>query len=378
MQKNRVYFTGTLPKKGQTPFGGGEVGNVRTVSMLELFGYEVRVIRRLRSNAKDSNLKRRITYPIRCVFNLLEWFVVLLIGRRKYSVAHISGFYGVTIPVETVQVFLAKLLGYKLIYEMRGGGATTYYLEGSATYKKQFRYIVGKADYIFSQGKENEPLLQELCSTPIFYYPNSVKSGFYLEDMPDKSDDIIRLLFYGRVESEKNPLLIVEVAAILQKRFQNIRLSIIGDGQPDYIEKVMTCMETKLKKDSYELLPGCEHDSLLPLIKDKHFYIFPSEQPREGQSNAITEAMSLGIIPIASPQGFSRSTIGDDNLIVEELSAKAYADRIASIIENGEIAKYSSFVRKRFLDNFTESVVFERARIMYSEIFESKHRRLEL
>ena len=364
-----VYFTGTLPKKGETPFGGGEVGNVRTINMLGKGGYKVETVRRLRSDAGNGQIRRILTYPIRTFRNAIKWFFVLLIGTRKNSVAHISGFYGTTIFVETLQVFIAKMLGYKLIYELRGGGATQYFDNGSSSYRKQFKYILNKADYLFSQGKENEPLLRQLCNKPIYHYPNCVQKGFYPEVLSPKPKDRINLLFFGRIEKEKNPLLIVDVASLLQKEFPNITLTILGNGQKELIEQVNNHMANKLLTGSYHLLPGCEHEKLREVFVDKHFYIFPSVQPREGQSNAVTEVMSYGIIPIASPQGFNRSTIGDDRLIVNELTADAYAKRIALIIRNEEIGKYSCFVRNHFLNNYTEEVVFERTLEEYSKVF---------
>ena len=365
---NTIYFTGSLPQQERPPVGGGEVGNLRTVRMLESFGYDVKIVRRLRSNTKDSKLKRLLTYPFRFLRNIVCLFFVLLFGHRKGNVVHISGFAGVTIFIETVQMCIAKMLGYKTIYELRGGGIVVFYESGGEWYKKQFRFLVNKSDYIFTQGRENEELLKSICDTPIFYYPNCVQDGFYPVTMPEKRRDKICLLFYGRIEKEKNPQMIVQIASLLQRRFDNITLTMIGNGQEEVLKAVSRSMEDNLEKESFILLPGCDHNELQKIIADKHFYVFPSEQPREGQSNAVTEAMSLGIIPIASPQGFSRSTIGDDFLIVDELSAEAYAQRIASIIEDGKIEFYSKFVRKRFLENFTETIVFEKAKVEYSKI----------
>ena len=369
MKNKIVYFTGSLPQKGQPPYGGGEVGNVRTIRMLEEGGYKVIAVHRLRSNAADSKLKSLVTYPFRTLVNIINWFFVLLFGNRKRGIAHVSGFYGHTILVETLQVFFAKLLGYRLIYELRGGGATDYYENGSVGYKKQFRFILNKADFLFSQGKENEPLLRSLCNKPVYYYPNCVQKGFYPISLTPKPENKINLLFFGRIEKEKNPLLIVEVATLLQKQFANITLTILGNGQNDLIEQIRRQMVEKLREGSFQLLPGCDHDKLQDVLKNKHFYIFPSTQPREGQSNAVTEVMSYGIIPIASPQGFNCSTVGCEELIVRELTAEAYSNRISSIIRNNEIEKYSKYVRTRFLNNFTEEVVFKQTIDEYSTFF---------
>ena len=375
MDTKIVYFTGSLPRKGETPFGGGEVGNVRTIRMLKSFGYHVVAVRKQRSNAKSSWFTNRLQYPFRTLTNTIKWFFVLLFGSRKNSIAHVSGFYGKTIYVETLQVFIAKLLGYRLVYELRGGGATTFYENGSKTYRKQFRYILNKADFLLSQGKENEPLLFSICNTPVFYYPNCVQQGFYPDELPQINEKSINLLFFGRIEEVKNPLLIVKATSLLQKEFDNITLTMLGNGKTELIEMVRKQMQNTLRTGTWQLMPGCSHDELKGLFVNKHFYVFPSQQPREGQSNAVTEAMGYGIIPIASPQGFNRSTIGNDFLIVNDLTAESYAERIATIIRNGDIETYSCFVRGRFLENYTESAVFNRVKGVYATFFEKERRK---
>ena len=249
-------------------------------------------------------------------------------------------------------------------------GAEKYYATGSKSYRRQFRYLIRKADYIFSQGKENEPFLKGLSTKPVYHYPNCVQKGFYPDHLPQKPSDCINLLFFGRVEPEKHPDLIVEAASLLQKQFADVRLTIVGGGQEDYLLEIKQQMERLLKPGSYHFRKGCENAQLPEILMDKHFYVFPSTQPREGQSNAVTEAMSFGIIPIASPQGFNRSTIGEDDLIVESLTAEAYADRMAAIIRKGALSLYSERVYRRFCEHYTEEVVFERMADVYHTIMQ--------
>ena len=207
-----------------------------------------------------------------------------------------------------------------------------------------------------------------MCDTPVFHYPNCVEDGFYPEFLHEKPNDKINLLFFGRIQPAKNPLLIIETTALLQRQFVNITLTMVGNGQKEYLEKVRKAMEEYLLPGSYTLISGCSHKELQKYLYDKHFYIFPSIEVREGQSNAVTEAMSFGIIPIASPQGFNRSTIGDDFLIVDDLTAEAYAERISYIIRTGKMKEFSSFVRERFLSLFTEKSVFEKTKEVYTKL----------
>ena len=265
---------------------------------------------------------------------------------------------------------IIKMLGYRVVYELRGGGAVDFWENGSVFYKQMFRYIICKACYVFSQGQENIPLIRSITDVPVYHYANCVEDDFAPEQIPDKPTDCVNLLFYGRIEENKHVDMIVEIAAMVQKSVRNVFLTIIGNGKADYIEHVKNMMKSMLQPDSFTYVPGCKHEVLFSLLMDKHFYIFPSTQTREGQSNSVTECMAYGIVPIASPQGFNRSTIGDDKLIIDELSADSYANRIIEIIQTNRYQYYSQMLYERFQNNFTQKVVFERTLKVYREIIE--------
>ena len=362
-----IYLYATLPKKGKIPFGGGEVGNMRTIRMLREAGYEVVTMRQRKSHAEWGRFRVIASYPFRLLTGWFDVLFTMLFGSRK-GIAHLSGFAGDTIMNEYVIMHIMKFLGYKVIYELRGGGAIISWANGSFPYKRMFRYLLKNACYVFVQGKENIPLIESICKTPVYHYANCVEDGFAPAVLPSKPKDKINLLFYGRCEENKHVDMIVEAAAMVQKKIPNVYLTVVGNGRPPYINMIKTKMKELLNENTYTYLPGCKHEGLPALLTDKHFYIFPSTQPREGQSNSVTECMSYGIIPIASPQGFNRSTIGDDTLIVEKLDVHEYANRIIKILNAGEFPKYSKQVFLQFQNNFTQKVVFERTLKVYREI----------
>ena len=358
----------TLPHKGQAPFGGGEVGNTRTIHMLQEAGYDVVTIRQRKAEASWSSLKVLISYPIRMCIGWGDTFLKLILGSRK-SFVHLSGFAGSTIFNEYILMHIMRILGYRVVYELRGGGAVEFWEKGSVCYKRMFSYLVRKACYVFSQGQENIPMIRSLTDTPVYHYANCVEEDFAPSQMPEKPTDRINLLFYGRVEDNKHVDMIVEIAAIVQKAVPQVYLTIVGNGKADYIKHVKDMMQSMLTQGTFLYLPGCKHEELPSLLADKHFYVFPSTQPREGQSNSVTECMAYGIVPIASPQGFNRSTIGDDRLIVDELKSESYAKRIIEIIQTKKLQQYSQQVYNRFQNNFTQKVVFEKTLKVYGELY---------
>ena len=367
MNNKKVYMYATLPKKGHAPFGGGEVGNMRTVRMLREAGYDVMTIRQRKAEATWNKSRVLLSYPFRMLTGWIETFYKLSFASRK-NIVHLSGFAGKTIFNEYVLMHIMRGLGYKVIYELRGGGAVGFWEKGSMSYKKMFSYLINNACYVFSQGQENIPMLNTISNTPTYHYANCVENGFAQEKLPSKPNDRINLLFYGRCEENKHVDMIVETAALIQKTVPNVYLTIVGNGQQSYIDMIKNKMKMELKDGTYIYLPGCKHEDLPNLLTDKHFYIFPSTQPREGQSNSVTECMAYGIIPIASPQGFNRSTIGDNKLIVNELKAEAYAQKIIEIIKTENCKKYSEQVFMQYKNNFTQEVVFNRTLHIYKKI----------
>lgn len=367
MNNKIIYMYASLPPKGQIPLGGGEVGNMRTVRMLQEGGYHVVTMRQRTTKTEWGRLHTIVSYPFRLFAGWTNVVITMFFGSRK-GVAHLSGFAGKTIFNEYVIMHIMKVLGYKVVYELRGGGAIDFWENGSSSYKKMFSYLLESACYVFVQGKENVPLIESICKTPVYHYANCVENGFAPSELPEKPKDKINLLFFGRCEENKHVDLVVETAAIVQKKIPNVTLTIVGNGQQSYIDMIKAKMEECLQKGTYTYFPGCKHEKLPSLLQDKHFYLFPSTHPREGQSNSVTESMAFGIIPIASPQGFNCSTIGDDYLIVNEQKADKYAARVIEIIKRGNLKKYSIQVFNQYQQNFTEQVVFKKTLDIYSTI----------
>ena len=97
----------SLPKEGQPPFGGGEVGNLRTLKMLRNAGYEVVCIRHRRSDARWGIIRTLMSHPFRLLGGWGETFFKLLFAPR-ISLVHLSGFAGKTILNEYVLMHIVK------------------------------------------------------------------------------------------------------------------------------------------------------------------------------------------------------------------------------------------------------------------------------
>ena len=370
----RIYFYANFGNWNRQPYGGGEIGNRRTLSMMRQAGYDVHLIEKY-NRVNKHTLTDAMIISCLMMWNVIKLFFVLLFGRRKKSLVHIVGFYGSTIYFERFLVGISHLLGYRTVYEMRGGGAIFHYQNGSDRYRRWFAATIKKADYIFSQGQENKPLLDIIDpGKHFFYYPNCVMRDFCPDDHPNKPTNRINLFYFGRVSKQKNVDIVVDTFNILAAKYSNIYLDIVGNyTEPVYAEDIRRRISSSEYANRITMHPACSHDRLKEHLADKHFYIFPTSEPREGHSNALTEGMAWGLIPVATDIGFNRAIVGDDMLIVKQLSAKAFDDIIANVVDSGKIQEQSERAYYRIQSNYTEDIVYNRLKEEYNTLFSLCH-----
>lgn len=370
MLKHRIYFFANFGDWKQQPYGGGEIGNRRTLSMMKRAGYEVRLIEKYNRVFKHTKTDAPAIVCL-MAWNIIKFFCILLFGRRMNSIVHVVGFYGSTIYFERMLVAIAHYLGYRTIYEMRGGGATFHYENGTKYYKKCFANTITQADFIFSQGQENKPLIEAIEQDKhFFYYPNCVMRDFCPREYPRKPSDRINLFYFGRVSKQKNLDIVVDVFSILAQEYSNIYLDIVGNcTEPTYAEFIKERISESPYSERIAMHPACNHDKLKEHLVDKHFYIFPTTEPREGHSNALTEAMTWGLIPITTAMGFNRTITGKDELIVDQLSADSFAVKIKQIIEDRKINVLSHYAYDRIQNNYTEEIIYQKIQSEYHRLF---------
>lgn len=365
---NVIIFVGALPHKGHPPLGGGEQGNSRTVEILEASQYTLKVIRRIRSDKNQSKVLQVTSYPWRVLLMLCKLVCAMCQYKHYNTIVHYVGFYGTHIVVvDDIALWLIKIMGYKVVYEIRGAGIIDYNNDESEKRHLRFNYALQKADYIFSQGMDNKPLVDRISpNKEFFYYPNYVEDSFLPSELLPRELDTINIVYFGRLDEGKNILMLIDTIAILIKDYNNIHFTIIGNGSAEYVGKVLKKMNS-LPEGICEYKKGVEHSELKVLLERQHFFVFPTE--REGHSNALTEAMALGVVPIVSDRGFNATILNNDDLVVKQLTPKSFAQRISDIIQRNSWKEYSDYVHQRVLENYTYTRVSENLIEEYQRLF---------
>lgn len=345
--------------------GGAEAGCKKTIEVLKKAGYNIILVEK---PAKASDTKLEALMLLFRLFNV--WIrLILLFLKHRNSIFHVAGFYLNQVYFEAFLIKTSKFFRVRSIYEIRNGGMIEAYYAGNSTYQSFMRVVLLESSLVLCQGQDYVDFLKKNFNRESFYYPNYIMDDFITpNDTAIRDNDIINVIFVGRIVPDKNVDFIVDVCNEVIKNKLKVKLHLIGSSEESYFK----LLENKIKKydlnDSVIFHGRMEFKDIYHYLKSSHFFVFPSKEKREGHSNALTEAMGCGVVPIVSDAGFNRSISGDDNLVINDFDPSTYALKVVDIWKNGLWSEYSNQVYSRTINNYTESIVKKKLENAYSTI----------
>jgi glycosyltransferase involved in cell wall biosynthesis len=352
---NKIIFYGSTGSRMKShESGGAEAGSKKTLEILKKHGYQIILIE------KPSRKSFSFVGGILHLFNLLlAWFeLIFTFIKHRDSFFHISGNYRSLIYYEWLLVKTARLFNIKAIYEIRNGGMIQSYETGSDSYKKYLKSVFLNSDVILCQGFEYVTFLKEKFNKEGVYYPNYIMDSFISSnDTGRENAEIIKLIYVGRVVPDKNIEFIIHVCKGLSLLNIPCKFDIIGAYQDSYYQMLSDLIATSGLKDNVTFHGRMNFDQIYIYLKQAHFFVFPSKEKREGHSNALTEAMGCGVVPVVSKAGFNESIVGIQQLVMDDYDPQLYVNTIAGIWETKSWLNLSNEVYTRIINNYTESIV---------------------
>lgn len=176
-------------------------------------------------------------------------------------------------------------------------------------------------------------------------------------------DRELLLIYFGRLSPTKNIEVVIHTLKCLLDAHYNATLKLIGGCSEKYLSQLNELIIAKgIPKEKIQLLGPKPIEYIFEVLSQSHYFIFPSNEPKEGHSNALTEAMSMGVVPIVSNAGFNASICGVKELVVKDINPRAFAEKIMEIEESGRWKELSLRVYNRFNENYTEEKALEKIR----------------
>ncbi len=317
----RILFCGPIPLEGAPPLGGYEACNRRTIDALRAAGADVRELHY--PQPRGGKLRKLRGY--------LSGFAALLgqIRGDQQEVFHLTGLYKHFALGELLLLRRARRQGLHTVYDVRAGSMHKHYQRLGPAYRLLFRALLRSADRVMIEGMDYAPFVRLVTGRDAFYLPNHIPTGA----LPARSATAdagqpLRLIYVGRVNLEKGVDTALQTARELQRRGIVCELVIVGPAD--------AALQARLQADYADCgarwLGSLQPAAVLAELSRSHLFLFPTRHPGEGHSNALTEAMAMGCVPVAADNGFNRSVIGDSGHIVPlQAPAAAYAEAIEAL-----------------------------------------------
>ena len=314
---------------------------------LESFKYEydekekVLKVPGLKTGIYDSRLTS--IYPVRAVNKIKSWNLDVIHSQTEFAIGTFARLFAKQYNIPLVHTYHTLYEDY--IYYITKGYfdksskklveyLTKFYCETTAT------ELIVPTNKIYRLFKEKYKFEKN-----IHIIPTGIEvDRFYVENMDQKEIDNLKsslgitkkdfvILFVGRLAEEKNIKFLLESQKVLNKKYPNLKLLIVGDG-PDkeeyekYTKKLG--IENKViftGKTSWDDMPYYYH------VAD----IFATASKTETQGLTIIEAMASNTIPVCMRDEAFQSMVTEDlnGLFFE--TQEEYQEKIIYLIENKDI-----------------------------------------
>jgi glycosyltransferase involved in cell wall biosynthesis len=223
----------------------------------------------------------------------------------------------------------ARGLGIPVVVSVRSNPSREY---GAKSLDLSMRYYFPKAAGVVVQTTEAAQYFGSRVKTKIL--PNSIHPDFINRDTVPFDARSKEIVTVGRLDDNKNQILLIKSFKEIEKEFPDYRVVIYGDGE---------------KRKEFESAAS-EHVFFKGRISDvpekiagAEVFVLTSRQ--EGYPNALIEAMSLGLVCISTdcPCGGPRDLIdnGTNGLLIpmadDDKMVKDLADKLRSVLKDREL-----------------------------------------
>jgi len=145
------------------------------------------------------------------------------------------------------------------------------------------------------------------------------------------------ILCVTRITPRKGVRYLIEAFSQLYKKYPNLSLQIIGEGnEKENLEKMARRLGLEKQVNFVGLLP---HEKLPAYYQSAGVYVLPSQN--EGMSNCMLEALASGLPLLATNTGGTQELIEDgvNGFILRMKSAEDIAEKLEILIQNEELRK---------------------------------------
>lgn len=342
-------------------YGGGTGGYTRNMTQyLKFFrSAAFEIIPCFHTVAGEGKVK---SFAWRFCIDLFRFLKVMV--RIRPAVVHILAQYRTATPREFTVVLLCRVFRTPVIYEVKAGSFSSWYPKTNFVFRKMIDFCIRHADTVLCEGKPTIDTIQKSTGVTGVFFPNFVSIAEIPPQVPEKlARPELQVLFVGYAFRDKGIFELVEGCHLAAKKCPVV-LNLIGYEHSEFTEWIT--QHSFNKNLTINRLGRQPHDMVMDYFGKNDIYCYPTRHPGEGHNNSINEAMMHGMVIITARQGFLESVLEDTAYFIHEITPQAIADKLLHIANNkAEAREKSHRTRQRLMENFTDTLAFEKLETAY-------------
>ena len=345
---------------------GMEIATYNIARHLTKKGHDIHIITWLdeglpkESDIEGFHVHRVCGKNIRFLTPLLFWFKIFLCLRRvKPDIVHVQN-SGMGIPA----YFSKKLLQIPYIIYGRGSDFRFPWISKMGIMQLSIR----NADAIIALTQDMKVKMESFYKGEIKVIPNGIELERFIkkEKLTNKIKQNKTIIYVGSLISLKGVNYLIKAIDIVNKKYKNIRLLIIGEGEDRII---LENMVKDLQLDNVVKFTGLIPNTELPnYLQMGDIFVLPSLS--EGFPNVLLEAMAAGL-PIISTNVCGLSEIikdGENGYLVDPRNHEILAEKILFLVQNPKIQERISNNNLKEIMKYSWSSVTEQIEQIYYSI----------
>ena len=298
------------------------------------------------------------------------------VRRPGIRIFHLTAQYHTGTYREWLQYRIARRAGCAFLLDIRGGCfASAYEDPGSPLQRRLLAEMLRGADAITVEGRADAAWIESLRRHAT-WFPNFVRAGDRSLHPPaalhaPAAGEPLRLAYAGQLRAEKGLLELVDACVLLEESGTPVLLELAGVGDDAFVA-ALRARAGRLPEGHLRLLGRLDHGALLDALSRVHLFVFPSRWRCEGHSNAVNEAMQVGLPIIATRQGFTADVVGPDcGRLLDAPAPRPLADAIASLAHDWPtLVACGRAAYERVYGSFTDELALARLESVYRELLD--------
>ena len=280
---------------------------------------------------------------IKLVFNsLLAIYSVVLLKNQKIDYIYTNTF------TTNFGIILSILKGVKHIFHIRELVGKQF--DWEFDYPKKFIFFISnKLSYrLFVNSDYLHRMLQrEIKKKFITVIPNSIDKKF-VQKNKYRFKKKVKLLFVGRLEDDKNPLILIDTVKKILIKNKNFVIDVYGDG---HLKQELSKKINDNKLNNFIRIKNYK-SNIYNIIKNYHIGLSLSRF--DTFNRTIVEYMKSGLTVIANNSGNNKYlfTNGKSGILINNLKASILSKKIIFLLNKKKIIKkigsnaYKSSIKK--------------------------------